>query len=128
MHQYSPQIVAAFKAVVVAHAVQHNYNDYLRELFKRQGAQVNRRLMPLKEAITHDILFGEWMDEHVCDSSLPFSAWFDFSAGTAEQIGEIDSQPVYFNRTAGIYGYADSPNSKCVLELWLTSPHYPPGW
>lgn len=125
---YSTRIVTEFKAVVAAHAAQHSYNDYLLPLFKHQGKPARRRAMSFHEAIRHNIPVSEWIEEHVSDSNLPFATWLNFSKGTAEQIGEIDGKPVYFNRTAGIYGYADSEDAENMLDLWLTSPHYPPGW
>lgn len=78
---YSLQTVAAFKTIVAAHASQLSYADYLRPLFKCQGSPIDRRLMPLKDALYHDISISEWIENHVSDSGLPAADWMKFVGG-----------------------------------------------
>lgn len=126
MHNVSDSLIA-FKKVVTAHAEQHT-SDYLRSLFRKQGAALSNRYMSLREAIVHSIEFAEWADDHVCESSLSLRDWLDFGADGVEVVGEIGGRNVFFNRSAGCYAWADANAAGSILELWLTSPHYPPGW
>ncbi|MGC0153537.1 hypothetical protein ACPRNU_13830, partial [Chromobacterium vaccinii] len=116
--QNVPDSLIAFKAVVVKHAVQHT-SDYLRSLFRKQGAALSNRYMSLREAIAHDIPFAQWADDHVSDSSLSLSDWLEFGADGIEEVGEIDGRMVYFNRNAGCYAWADAEDTGSILELWL---------
>jgi hypothetical protein len=43
-------------------------------------------------------------------------------------IGEIDGQPVVYYVGRGIYRWVPKGNGHSYLELWVTSPAYPPGW
>lgn len=118
------KIKEAFKRIVVANAGEHE-PAYLLAVCWDQGAAVPGVPSP---SLQSGLALSDWADLHLSESAMPLSAWLNFANGEAEVIGEIEGQPVYFNRKAGIYAYASAPDAGIILELWLTSPHYPPGW
>lgn len=119
--------LASFKSVVAAHANDHSA-AYLQSLFRKQGASSAPELMPLGVALANGTPLDQWVDGHVSESALPLRDWLSFGGGLVEAIGILEGRQVYFNPAAGCYAWADASDEENIIELWLTSPHYPPGW
>lgn len=122
---YKLATTTAFEHLVTDHAATLDA-DYLRKLVRKQGSAI-ACTMPLLDALRHDVELGDWISENIVESPLQANEWLDFCGAGAETIGEIDGSPVWFNRRAGIYCYALAAGLGTV-EVWLTAPHYPPGW
>jgi hypothetical protein len=60
-------------------------------------------------------------------ADMPLSAVLR-ARGEWEMIGFVQAAPAYFNKTAGIYAWSPTVSGQWCLQLWLTSPAYPPGW
>lgn len=112
---YPAYVRKAFRETVLKHACsldERYLNDMMCDWENANGAMPER--------------LEQWASKWMSESGMSLADWVDLKYFV--EIGKIDGMPVYFSRQHGIYGFTGHPEARHILELWLTSPAYPPGW
>ncbi|MFA7238861.1 MAG: hypothetical protein WC091_02020 [Sulfuricellaceae bacterium] len=117
---YPKRIEEAFHGVVLTHmrGLDKGYWRRLRThrgrvLFKDKA--MGKMLSPEEVCRRYLYISGSPISEFVGDKGI-------------EIIGKVEGQPVYFDRSFGIYAYAGHPDAWHTLDIWITGSTYPPGY
>ncbi len=119
-----------FADVISAHVVTISDNIYRRYSIQ---ANIGENVIPDDKEGSRNIdntPRTEWASENVTSyfSEEAYNSMRTTYQASEKEIGRIgDDTPVYFAEKGGIY-YMRDPQTRLVLEVWLTWPSYPLGW
>lgn len=130
LFSFSAEEKAAFRDIVIRHASQLDV-QYIESICAAKGRSIlepqeSGGALLVAATLCDGKSLDEWVQNDLLESDLPLDIWL--SVGQAEVVGHIGRSPVYFIRSSGMYGYAAENDRRCMLELWLSFPCYPPRW